>query len=65
MDWLLLMIERRMSRMSIDQGLMTRQNSLMILCWIFVVLVDLTLIVYSITIKNIKNNWITSKIDEL
>ena len=40
---------------------MTWQISLMILCWIFVVSVDLTLIVYSIAIKNIKTNELLVK----
>ena len=40
---------------------MTSQISLMILCWIFVVSVDLTLKVYSIAIKNIKMNGLPEK----
>ena len=40
---------------------MTSQISLMILCWIFIVSVDLTLKVYSIAIKNIKMNGLPEK----
>ena len=40
---------------------MTSQISLMILCWIFIVSVDLTLKVYSIAIKIIKTNGLPEK----
>lgn len=63
MDWLLLMIERRKDvNFSGVNDVAKFVNDFVL---DFVVSVDLTLIVYSIAIKNIKNKWITSKIDEL
>ena len=59
---IVIMIERRMA---IFQRLMKWQLSLMILYRIFMFLFDLSVVVCSIAIRNIKTRQITCEIDEL